>query len=93
MQDFYLYILKCNDNSFYIGHTDDIEKRLSEHNLGLYENYTSTRRPLTLIHTTLFPTRHEAILAEKKLKRWTRAKKEAFIKQDWALLSKLSKRK
>lgn len=93
MLSFYLYILKCSDSSYYIGHTDDIEKRLSEHHLGLYANYTSTRRPVELVYMEAFPTRHEAVLAEKKLKKWTRAKKEAFMKKDVALLTCLAKRK
>ena len=48
MKYFVMYMLKCNDGSYYIGHTDDLDKRMSEHNLGSYEGYTSARRPVEL---------------------------------------------
>ncbi|MBN2266917.1 MAG: GIY-YIG nuclease family protein [Candidatus Babeliaceae bacterium] len=83
---FYVYILKCRDNSFYIGHTDDIERRMSEHMNGKYSGYTSLRLPVSLKFTQKFGTREEALCAESKLKKWTRAKKELLISGGWKSL-------
>jgi predicted GIY-YIG superfamily endonuclease len=49
--DFFLYILACADGSFYIGYTDDLDKRMEQHDLGLGCAYTARRRPVKLIHT------------------------------------------
>ena len=46
---FYVYILKCDDNSYYIGHTDNIEKRISEHKFEKYSGYTSSRLPIKMV--------------------------------------------
>ena len=40
-KDFYFYILQCADGSYYIGHTEDLQQRISEHNAGIYQGYTS----------------------------------------------------
>lgn len=50
MQSFYVYILKCYDNSYYTGHTNDLERRLSEHDLGIMDCYTFNRRPVVLVY-------------------------------------------
>ena len=92
MKDFYVYILKCNDGSYYVGHTDDLNKRMSEHHLGLHEGYTSARRPVELVAMQTFYTRDEAFAAERKIKKWTRAKKEAFVRSDWNEISRLAKK-
>lgn len=76
MRFFFLYILKCADNSYYVGHTDDLEKRLSEHTTGSIPGYTSTRLPVVLVFQQQFATREEAIEAEQKIKKWNRNKKE-----------------
>jgi predicted GIY-YIG superfamily endonuclease len=81
---FYLYILRCNDKSYYIGHTDELEKRFAEHQSGAFECYTSTRRPLKLVYSELFQTRDEAWLAEQKIKGWSRKKKEILIKHGFS---------
>ncbi len=83
---FYLYILRCADGSYYVGHTEDLERRLAEHQVGGYSRYTAGRRPLTLQFTAEFPTRLEALERERQIKRWTRRKKEALIRNDWAAL-------
>ena len=92
MKNFYLYILRCRDGSYYVGHTDDLDKRMSEHNLGLHEGYTAARRPVELIAMQTFYTRDEAFAAERKIKKWTRVKKEAFIRSDWNEISRLAKK-
>ncbi|HBR70987.1 TPA: GIY-YIG nuclease family protein [Candidatus Dependentiae bacterium] len=82
--EFYLYILKCNDESYYIGHTEDLEKRVSEHNMGLYKCYTFNRRPLKLVYAEKFTSRLEVLAAERKIKKWTRQKKERLIMFGWS---------
>lgn len=90
---FYVYILKCNDDSLYIGHTDDLEKRFHEHTAMTFPcSYTSTRLSLTLVYADSFGTRDEAKAAEHKLKRWTRKKKDALIESNWERLAQLSKK-
>ncbi len=69
MNTFYVYILKCNDNSYYIGHTDNIEKRISEHHLNEYKCYTSKRLPIDVVFIQSFGTRHEALNAERQIKK------------------------
>jgi putative endonuclease len=87
MKRYYVYILKCSDNSYYTGVTNDIERRLNEHNLGLNkESYTYNKRPLNLV----FYTEFKAISFEKQVKGWSRKKKEAIINDRWEDLKKLS---
>jgi predicted GIY-YIG superfamily endonuclease len=89
---FHVYLLRCSDSSYYIGHTDNIEARLAQHQSGALPGYTSTRLPVTLMKVEMFPTREEALAAEMQLKGWGRAKKEAWIKNDFVLLKKLAKK-
>ena len=94
MHSFFVYILKCNDNSYYVGHTDNIEARISQHKKGLIENcYTKIRLPVELVFVQQFSTRDAAFTAERKIKRWSRAKKEALMREDWNALSILAKKK
>jgi len=81
---FYFYIVKCSDDSYYIGHAEDLQQRLNDHNSGTYGGYTSKKVPVHLVYSELFQTRAEAIHAEHKVKRWTRRKKEILIKNGWA---------
>jgi len=80
----YVYMLRCSDRSYYVGSAtgDDLTKRIAEHNTGVYEGYTSLRRPLTLVWSEHFEVITDAIAAERKIKGWSRAKKEALIKSD-----------
>ena len=73
---FYAYMLKCADNSYYVGHTDNIEQRLSQHKLGKISGYTSTRLPVNLVWMECFNSRNEAFFAERKIKGWSRKKKK-----------------
>ena len=91
--EFTLYILECADGSFYIGHTDDLGKRLEQHEQGSGSIYTSTRRPLKLVHAEGFETRYEALTMERKLKGWSRAKKLAYMAGDWEHIGVLAKGK
>ena len=93
MNYFYIYILKCSDDSYYIGHTDAIENRIAEHNSSEYPGYTSTRLPVKLVFTQQFTTRDEAIVAEQQIKKWSRQKKAALIASNWQQVSLLAKKK
>jgi len=90
MKPFYVYILECRDGSYYTGHTDDIDKRISEHNMGKISGYTSKRRPVKVVFIQTFGSRYEALAAERQIKGWFRAKKKALICEDWDLLQYLS---
>jgi len=82
MQDFYLYILKCADSSYYVGHTDNLDLRIAQHNSGEYVCYTTTRLPVEVVYIENFASRAEALEAERKIKNWSRNKKEALIRKD-----------
>jgi predicted GIY-YIG superfamily endonuclease len=93
MNNFFVYMLKCSDGSYYIGHTDNIEKRLWEHAHKKFDGYTSARLPVTFVWGQRFVSRESAFVVERKLKKWSRAKKEALIQGDWATISKLASRR
>ncbi|MGL4314444.1 MAG: GIY-YIG nuclease family protein [Sphingomonas sp.] len=88
---FWTYILQCCDGSFYTGHTDDLDRRMAQHATGGYCDYTAKRQPVTLVWSQDFPTRLEALEAERRIKPWSRAKKEALIAGDWVALSHWAK--
>jgi predicted GIY-YIG superfamily endonuclease len=90
---FWCYMLHCADRSFYVGHTDDLEVRIAQHRTGTLRGYTSTRRPVTLVWSDEFPSRYEALSAERQIKGWSRAKKLALIRGDWKLIGLLARNK
>ena len=90
----YVYILRCRNGSYYVGSTRGaLEKRVAEHNDGTHGGYTASRRPVELIFHEHFDRITDAIAAERRLKGWGRAKKQALIDGDMALLKALSRRK
>ncbi len=92
MHSMYVYMIRCNDASYYIGVTNNYESRFVEHQRGIDPtSYTFERRPLTLIYVEQFDHPFDAIAREKQLKGWSRAKKEALIRGDMNKLSELSK--
>ena len=90
---FWVYILQCADNSYYTGHTDNIEKRIGEHQAGTGGCYTSTRLPVRPVYADEFLTREEALSHERQIKGWSRKKKEALMSGDWGEISRLSRSK
>jgi putative endonuclease len=89
---FLAYMLHCADRTFYVGHTDDLDVRLWQHESGYFPTcYTATRLPVKLVWTQDFPTRHEAIEAERRIKGWSRAKKLALIRGDWSAIQRLAR--
>ena len=89
---FWAYILRCADGSFYVGHTDDLDVRIGQHQSGLIPGYTQKRRPLTLVWSDEFPERDQAFAAERQIKGWSRLKKQALIDGNWAAISRLAKK-
>jgi tRNA/rRNA methyltransferase len=87
---FWTYILHCADRSYYTGHTDDLDRRIAEHQSGAIRGYTYERRPLELVWRENFQTRAEAQATETRVKSWSRAKKEAMIAKNWDRLKKLA---
>ncbi len=89
---YYVYILKCSDNSYYTGITNDVDKRLAQHHVGFDpDSYTYTRRPVELVYCADFLDPKQAINFEKQVKGWSRAKKEALIAGDWNKIKELAK--
>lgn len=90
---FWTYMLHCRGGSFYVGHTDDLDRRIAQHESGTLAGFTADRRPVKLVWSESFPTRLEAVEAERRLKGWSRAKKLALIRGDWNEISRLAKSK
>jgi len=88
---FWAYLLRCADGSYYAGHTDQLEARIGQHQRGRGSDYTARRQPVTLVWSQDFGTRIEALEAERQIKGWSRAKKEALIAGDWERLSFLAR--
>lgn len=89
----FMYILECNDGSYYTGSTNNLDKRLSEHYAGFGANYTKKRLPVKLIYFEEFQRIDEAFLREKQIQNWSRAKKESLAKGELEKLVGLSKSK
>ena len=90
---FWVYMLRCADNSFYVGHTDDLERRYGQHVEGTFQGYTHRRRPVKLVYSAELATREEALETERRIKGWSRAKKAALIEDDWETISALARKK
>ena len=86
-----VYLLECADGSLYTGITRrPVEERVSEHQLGISAGYTFSRRPVRLIWAEHFVNLTDAIVCERRIKGWSRAKKQALAAGDWRLLQDLS---
>jgi putative endonuclease len=91
----FVYMLRCADGSYYVGSAtgDDLTQRVDQHNAGYYKGYTFSRRPVVLVWSEYFDRITDGIAAERQLKGWSRAKKEALLHSDWAKVSELSSRR
>jgi predicted GIY-YIG superfamily endonuclease len=90
----FVYILRCADGAYYTGSTrDSLEMRVAQHNDGTFGGYTARRRPVLLVYHEEFEQITDAIAAERQLKGWSRAKKEALIRGDFASLHALARGK
>jgi predicted GIY-YIG superfamily endonuclease len=91
---FWIYMLQCAEGSYYVGHTEDLEYRLGQHHAGTFVTcYTFQRRPLRLVFSQDFGTREEALEAERRIKGWSRAKKQALIAGNWGEINRLGRGK
>ncbi|MCA1752850.1 MAG: GIY-YIG nuclease family protein [Flavobacteriales bacterium] len=87
-------MLLCSDSSYYVGVTNEVEKRYSQHQEGADPSaYTYTRRPVELVYAEGYLSEWTAIAAEKKIKKWSRKKKQALIERNFEKLIALSKKK
>lgn len=77
----YTYILKCNDNSFYTGWTNDLEKRVACHNQGKGAKYTKPRLPVEVAYYETFDSKEQAMKRECEIKKFTRKQKENLIQE------------
>lgn len=94
MKQSYVYILKCSDNSYYTGITSNLTQRLCQHETAFYpECYTANKRPIKLVYYCEFTDISIVIDIEKKIKKWSRAKKEALINEEYDRLTNLAKKK
>jgi len=91
----FVYMLRCSDKSYYVGSAtgDDLEGRFAQHQAGIFRGYTYFRRPVELVWSEHFLQITDAIAAERQLKGWSRAKKEALIRGEWSLVQQLAKRR
>jgi len=89
---FFAYMLRCADGSYYVGHTDDLQRRLAEHCDGGRCAYTTARRPVRLVWREEFATREEAKAVEFRVKGWSRTKKEALVRGDMQSLRAASRK-
>ena len=80
---FYAYLLRCSNGAYYAGHTDELTARIGAHQTGALGGHTSRYRPVELVWSQEFPDRDCAFAAERQIKGWSRAKKEALIRGDW----------
>ncbi|HEY0013452.1 MAG TPA: TrmJ/YjtD family RNA methyltransferase [Allosphingosinicella sp.] len=84
---FWTYMLRCSDGKYYVGHTEDLEARIASHQAGEIPGWTQKRRPVELVWSETFPTREEALTAERQIKNWSQMKKEGLISSDWDRVS------
>ncbi len=90
----FAYMLRCSDGSYYVGSTSDsLEHRVNEHGAGVFKGYTSSRLPVALVWSQEFQRITDAIAAERQIKGWSRAKKEALIRGDFASIQRLASRR
>ena len=91
----FVYMLRCADDSFYVGTAtgEDLAKRVAQHQTGAFPGYTYSRRPVQLVWSEHFDRITDAIAVERKVKGWSRAKKDALIRGDWSGIRKLSQRR
>jgi len=91
MKSYYIYILECSDGLLYTGFTNNISRRLDEHQNGLNKTcFTYKRRPLELIFHQEFNDVEQAIYFEKKIKKWSAQKKRALANGDFEMLQILA---
>jgi predicted GIY-YIG superfamily endonuclease len=89
----HVYILKCSDESFYVGHTESLPERVLMHNARRAAKWTACRLPVVLVYSELCESEEIAMIRERQIKRWSHAKKKALISGDMKMLHNLARRK
>jgi predicted GIY-YIG superfamily endonuclease len=89
----YVYILRCSDGSYYIGHSVDLAARERTHNEGHGARFTAARRPVEIVYAEEWPNAIAAIRRERQLKRWSTAKKKALVALETRTLKDLARRR
>jgi putative endonuclease len=91
----FVYMLRCADGSYYVGSAtgDELQPRIDQHNAGTFKGYTFSRRPVVVVWCDYFDRITDGIAAERQLKGWSRAKKEALIRSDWAAVQAAARRR
>ena len=87
----FVYILRCRDGSYYVGHTEDVPARVQRHQDGTGVAWTAARRPVSLVFEEEHPSEAAAVARERQIKRWSRQKKEALISGRLTVLKTLSR--
>jgi putative endonuclease len=83
MKDWFMYVVRCSDGSLYTGVTNNIEKRILEHNCGTRgAKYTKSRRPVKLVYKIECESRSDALKQEWAFKKLKKTEKEQIIKED-----------
>lgn len=90
---FFVYLLHCSNGSYYVGHTDNVDRRVGEHNAGKGAEYTRKYRPVKLVYQEALGSEIEAMMREGQIKRWSKAKKDALVDGNLMRLKLLSKRR
>ena len=90
---FWTYMLHCRGGYFYTGHTENLETRIAQHQAGSAKGFASGHLPVELVWAQEFASRYEALQAERQIKGWSRAKRMALIRRDWASISNAAKSK
>ena len=89
---YWVYIVRCSDDKFYTGVTNNLTLRIEQHNSGFNTScFTFCRRPVILVFSQHFTDIKSAISFEKQIKGWSRKKKEALINGDWEEIKRLAK--
>jgi putative endonuclease len=92
MRRYFVYMVLCRDKTLYSGVTNDVDRRVAEHNYGIDPGcFTFTRRPVRLMWSSDFKDIDDAIRFEKQLKGWSRKKKRALILGDWDAIKRISR--
>ena len=92
--NYYVYIVQCRDGFYYTGVTNDLDRRLEEHNQGVNRDcFTYKRRPVTLKYAEHFTHISPAIEREKQIKGWSRAKKRGFNERGLRIVKKAGKKR
>src|SRR3954453_22471454 len=88
----FTYILRCADDTLYVGHTENLASRQQTHNDGKGAKYTAARRPVRMVYAEEHHSIESAIARERQLKRWSKKKKEALVVGDRSALRALGRR-